>query len=576
MVERTLISFPSQLQLIERLQHLLYLSSSMVFISGEQGSGKSTLVEQLSNQLPNNTQQAFISLSEATSAKQMRQLIVSQLFEYPLFDADDTLTDILLLLKKNQEPDIARVIVIDNAKLLPEEFLNELANVIKQKSLLSDSEINFIFLSEEENNKQMVSAINKTQNNQDIATLTFKLAPLNTHEAKQLLNHSFSQVGYSPKIQHKDAMAKQLSNCNGIPEKILSLATELSSGELEFDSPSWFRTRLPAILLMLFLVAIASSLVIYLFPQFIKEKVEVEAIVESSADLPEEIKAVEQVIEVKSEVEPTENLTEDVTEELAGKWPTKTEQVDDNPLKVGEADSEDRVTLSEQELLEISASEENINEPFSKQDNSSTFPETELDSDVVEEFAQIDVPVVEKPVALVVKPIIEPKPPEVKVAPEVAVTESPVQATDDLPVSDIDEVHEVFVLQERPNKQSVVQVDKTIPEVMPIESTYEDLFTPVSTLLAVNKNMFTLQLSGMSTQKSLQEFIVDHQLPRKDVYLYQTWRDKKPWYVFIYGQFGSRNAAKRAANNLPGSLKGLNSWVKEFTTVHQELQLNEQ
>jgi len=526
MVERTLISFPSQLQLIERLQHLLYLSSSMVFISGEQGSGKSTLVEQLSNQLPNNTQQAFISLSEATSAKQMRQLIVSQLFEYPLFDADDTLTDILLLLKKNQEPDIARVIVIDNAKLLPEEFLNELANVIKQKSLLSDSELNFIFLSEEENNRQMVNAINKTQNNQDIATLTFKLAPLNTHEAKQLLNHSFSQVGYSPKIQHKDAMAKQLSNCNGIPEKILSLATELSSGELEFDSPSWFRTRLPAILLMLFLVAIASSLVIYLFPQFIKEKVEVEAIVESSADLPEEIKAVEQVIEVKSEVEPTENLTEDVTEELAGKWPTKTEQVDDNPLKVGEADSEDRVTLSEQELL--------------------------------------------------VKPIIEPKPPEVKVAPEVAVTESPVQATDDLPVSDIDEVHEVFVLQELPNKQSVVQVDKTIPEVMPIESTYEDLFTPVSTLLAINKNMFTLQLSGMSTQKSLQEFIVDHQLPRKDVYLYQTWRDKKPWYVFIYGQFGSRNAAKRAANNLPGSLKGLNSWVKEFTTVHQELQLNEQ
>ena len=72
MVERTLISFPSQLQLIERLQHLLYLSSSMVFISGEKGSGKSTLIEQLSNQLPNKTQQAFITLVEPTSIAQLR------------------------------------------------------------------------------------------------------------------------------------------------------------------------------------------------------------------------------------------------------------------------------------------------------------------------------------------------------------------------------------------------------------------------------------------------------------------------------------------------------------------------
>ena len=96
----------------------------MVFISGEQGSGKSTLVEQLSNQLPDKTQQAFIRLAEPISAAQIRQKVISQFFEQPLFDADDSLLNSLLLLKKKQTSDIARVMVIDNAQLLPECFIN--------------------------------------------------------------------------------------------------------------------------------------------------------------------------------------------------------------------------------------------------------------------------------------------------------------------------------------------------------------------------------------------------------------------------------------------------------------------
>ena len=69
MVERTLISLPSQLQLIERLQHIIYLSSSLIFVSGEAGSGKSTLTENVSNALPSDLQQVYISLIKETSEK---------------------------------------------------------------------------------------------------------------------------------------------------------------------------------------------------------------------------------------------------------------------------------------------------------------------------------------------------------------------------------------------------------------------------------------------------------------------------------------------------------------------------
>ncbi len=57
MVVRRQVAIPSQLQLLQRLQHLLYLSSSLTFMSGEQGCGKTALLEQLSNQLPDSIQQ---------------------------------------------------------------------------------------------------------------------------------------------------------------------------------------------------------------------------------------------------------------------------------------------------------------------------------------------------------------------------------------------------------------------------------------------------------------------------------------------------------------------------------------
>ncbi len=591
MVERTLISFPSQLQLIERLQHLLYLSSSMVFISGEKGSGKSTLVEQLSNQLPGNTQQAFITLSEPTSAAQMRQLIISQLYEHPLFDADDTLTNILLLLNENQQPNIARVIVIDNAKLLPAEFINELADVIKQKLLLSDNEINFILLSEESTNKQMVHSINAVQNNQDIATLTFKLIPLNAQEANQLINHRFAQIGYSPEIQHKDALAKQLAHCNGVPKKILSLATELSDGDLAFDNPSWLKTRFPAILLMLLLVAIASALATYLYPKLVKSRVEVETIVETQDDFLEEIVGIGLVADEVSEAR--------TTEILAGNWSTDDDLLtDDTKLSVGEADNQERVTISDQQLIELVTFEEKSQavssspatiadrsekevvlpaEPEKKTDIPILADKENTPPEVIVAFTRVTELVVEKLPAVVVDPALQPTAPIAPVVPAITETESVILPIDELSLSELDVVHEVFALQELDITATVNQAEKTeyVQATTAIEETYNDAFTPASSLLAINESKFTLQLTGMSSTKSLQEFISTHQLPRENVYLYKTLRNKKPWYVVIYGQFESRNIANNAAKNLPGTLSNMGTWAKNYASVHQDLLLNE-
>ncbi|WP_413700692.1 AAA family ATPase [Psychromonas sp. KJ10-10] len=348
MVERTLISFPSQLQLIERLQHLLYLSSSITFISGEAGSGKSTLVEQLSNLLPDDTQQAFIRLYQTTPATQIRQQIIAQLFEDPLFNAEDSLANILLLLKDSQKSDVSRAVVIDNAELLPAQLLTELAEVIDQKFRFTDHEISFILLSDDLKTSQMVKTIKKLPRHLNVATLTFKLAPLSANEAEQLLNHRFQQIGYSPQIEHQDAIALQLSRCQGIPEKILALATKVSSGELDDRKLSWMKNGLPAILVMFAFIIVVASLAYYLYPKFIKTDPEVDIIIETDSVLPESIDSTELITDSDIDISLDTISDSESTEVLAGQWNATTQSVTDNQLSVGEADSQQRVVISEQ------------------------------------------------------------------------------------------------------------------------------------------------------------------------------------------------------------------------------------
>tara|TARA_R110001583_G_scaffold7720_9_gene37937 strand:- start:23214 stop:24896 length:1683 start_codon:yes stop_codon:yes gene_type:complete len=560
MVERTLISFPSQLQLIDRLQHLLYLSSSITFISGEAGSGKSSLVEQLSNLLPDNTQQAFIRLSQPASAAQIRQQIITQLFEQPLFNAEDSLSHILLLLKDSQKEDVSRAVVIDNAGLLPAELLTELAEVIDQKSDFTDNEFSFILLSDDLKTSQMVRSIKKLPNHLKVATLTFKLAPLTENEAKQLLHHRFEQIGYSPELAHQDALALQLSRCKGIPEKILTLATQVSSGKLDNNKPSWLKTGLPAVLIMFILIFIATSLAYYLYPKFIKTEDTPDIIIETDDVLPGSISSTGIITETLSDAESSEAL--------AGEWKSDAQNLTDNELSVGEADSQERVIISEQLLLQLSASEsqktlsaplgvvssENAENNLSAESNATDLlPETKTPSDATGDITSQSLKtetlaVIEDPLQSVLQQEQNPQisQPLIK-APAVVI---PVTAP-------------------------VKTIEKQLPKQSSANSELGSIFTDKGFLLALNPNLYTLQLAGFGSDQSLKRFIGQHQLPREDVYLYQTVRQEKPWYVVIYGQFESRESATTRAQNLPDTLNSLKTWAKKYALVHQDLQRDE-
>lgn len=92
-------------------------------------------------------------------------------------------------------------------------------------------------------------------------------------------------------------------------------------------------------------------------------------------------------------------------------------------------------------------------------------------------------------------------------------------------------------------------------------------------LLKIDADFYTLQLSAMSTQEAVEDFIRAN-FPQKDLYLYRTIRKGKPWYIAVYGQYPNYEAALESSHQLPGSLSKLDHWIKKYTSVHQDLQLN--
>ena len=541
MVVRQLISLPSQLQLLERLQHNIYLSSSLVFVSGEQGAGKSTLLEQLSNKLPGDVQEAFIQLNEQLSDVQIRQQIIAQLYDEPLFNAQDSLLSSISLLQHKQSSDVPRLIIFDNAHYLSTELLAELAALIAQKESLGENEINVLLLVEEERCQHMFAAAKQSPAN----CLEFKLEALSRVEASNLLNHIFSQAGYQHQVQHQDALSKQLAACAGIPEKIITLAERIIAGELIGSEPSWLKTRLPAIALMFFLLMVAAALVIYLYPLFIKSVPLVE--VEEQLENPPLLNKADTLLSVSDNAIP-EKVKPAMVEELAGNWKKELQSdIEENPLKVGINDAAVKhVFISEQNILALATPEQ---ENVINLEQESKKRAKETSSEVRE---------------LQVSPVQN--------APEVP-TEGTQQA---------DEIGEVKNLLKTENSAVDDKVVALAPEVaLPIKSKKQiaekepDLiFTAKSQLLSVSPSRYTLQLSAMAAQKSLQEFTLQYGLADNNLHIYQTIRNNKPLYVVIFGEYDSREAAEKASKALPGPLANLDSWVKKYQLVHQDLQLN--
>ena len=559
MVERTLISLPSQLQLIDRLQHLIYLSSSLIFVSGEAGSGKSTLTENLSNVLPSELQQVYISLVNSVTATSLRQKIIAQLYDKALFNAEDTLLESVVRLQQSKQRTKSRLIIIDNAEHLPDDFIIELCELFSDPNFAQDNTFNVLLLTDGKTTQAYLNYIEThlvSRLQSTLSHLELILPALAPQEASELLLHNFQQVDYQAKLQHQDALNRQLTLCNGNPQKIIKLADDLSQGLLEPMTSSWIKTRLPAVLLMLILVAIVSVFAAYLYPKFISHSPQI-AIPSSTTPFIDGNVPVDKNIDLKS----TRTTNQ---ESLASAWSTFDLGIVDNQSMVGLSDKmEQRVVISDNQLIELTVLSDDKNNDV----KSTTAKNTP------NQAPQLLQPIPIANDGIVNEDTVNKDTSTITLSANELMNEE--QESASKVVSD---------LVAESNNQEIMSVAAQLPidtasvveEIKPsVSEQKEDRFlTDSDILLSKNAKYFTIQISGMASRQYLAVFQQKYNSDQKNVFSYKTIRNNKPWFVIVYGEYSSLESAKVATKNLPSPFKGMPTWIKTWQAVHNDLRLN--
>ena len=547
MVERTLISLPSQLQLVERLQHLIYLSSSIIFVSGEAGVGKSTLTEHLSNVLPNDLQQIYIVLANMPSPARLRQQIVEQLYNKALFNAEDRLLDTITRLQQVGHQNQNRLIIIDNAENLPSGFVCELCELFSSVNFMQDHTFNILFVANELVNQQHLNTIEENLSGEIkliLNRIELTIATLSAKEASVLLLHHFQQLDYNAELQNQDALNRQLKLCHGNPKKITKLAHDLSQGMIHTQGHSWFNTRLSIIFLTLVLIVMAGALATYFYSQFIADKQAISIQLEPVIVI-EDIQQASQFKAENKDLMGAAVVTKQVPEALAGSWDKFNSDITDNHIIVGLSDK-----TEQQELTVLLEKDNNdiADEVFIdlKHSTPETNPLLTIQQESYDQEALAVIEVREKNIS------------------------DKAQQTEDQNKTITSNLAESNVATSVSSEQVATLVSS---EQVAVTST-ESVFTDSAFLLSKKGTHFTLQLSGMASRQSLALFKINYHLPQKNVFVYQTIRKNKPWFVILLGEYNTMKSALVAAKTLPPPFTGMPTWAKTWQVVHNDLRLN--
>jgi len=89
-------------------------------------------------------------------------------------------------------------------------------------------------------------------------------------------------------------------------------------------------------------------------------------------------------------------------------------------------------------------------------------------------------------------------------------------------------------------------------------------------LLSRDPQHFTLQLIAGERLDTLRKFIQRHKLKRHLAF-YQTQRKGKPWYALVYGEYANKQQAIDARSRLPRALRKQKPWIRRFGDIQQAL-----
>ncbi|MEZ5490356.1 MAG: AAA family ATPase [Gammaproteobacteria bacterium] len=93
-------------------------------------------------------------------------------------------------------------------------------------------------------------------------------------------------------------------------------------------------------------------------------------------------------------------------------------------------------------------------------------------------------------------------------------------------------------------------------------------------LLAQPADSYTLQLLGSHSESNVKNFIASQPDPAAMRYFASRYQDK-PWFVVVYGNFPTQDAARDAIDRLPSGLQELKPWARNLADIQADIRRNQ-
>ncbi|WP_432697327.1 AAA family ATPase [Marinobacterium sp. YM272] len=503
----------SRVQLASKLRHLLRFSDLMMLIVGEDGSGRSTVLNQLEvSSQEGEIRQGVLQCDATVDVTRLLQLLVDALDIDCPADADNRqrLKELHLLSRTLHESGIPLVLLIDDADYLTNNALELLTNF----ALLEDAAPRVVLTGTPEFEQRFLA--NELDQLLDGRLHVQLLGSFEEDEAEEFIESLLPKGA----VLLPRRMKVLIEQSDAYPGRLYALVqSELRDGKVQrasrraFPFPFTHLLAIGAVLLVIF----GGALWLFM-PDSDTETDQVEEV--ARVELPLNITAANQ---------------------------------DEEP-EVIEVRSELQQRLAEQEAR--------LGEPEVAAAPAESSPATaEVAVEPQPEEAGVNAP--------------EPSEAELTTEPAVAQEVEP-QASTDAIAEQSDAAGEIATTEAESVKTQVAEADKPeVNEVQqePVKASVKESHSLLRAdeLLEWPDEGYTLQLLGARSVDSVERFINAQAQPER-FYYFRTMYKGAPWHVVVYGQFASRGSAMAAVETLPQALRKLRPWARSIAGVKSDIQ----
>ncbi len=532
-----LADIPSQLQLVDRLQHLIKFTSNLSFVAGASGSGKSIIIQRLLDQdLESN--QSLLSCTPGIRATSAREQLLSQLVPNPLFNPSDTLGESFFRLIGEAPQDI--LLVVDDAHFLPQDVIGELWLLLLENRFQGfNHHINVLLFAEPSWCQEQVALLaGKTEQ----PAIEMDIPALSESESHQFVRGLLARADYQAKVENNAAIHRQIEACDGLPACLQQLVDVIVSEPSQTKPEPVVKSNHNQIMLIALMV-VAALFMSGAFYYFIVPEDEVELAGNNESLAMALLDEPVQPVTITASMPPQEPSSTPVTPDaLVSSWQEDKplpEQVEQSDLELVKLDDDrKRVTLPEEVIANLGKG----NSEASSAQAQLSPEEIEADDVTVNSVAQLN-QVLNQPIE----------------ADSVGEQTAEIQAD-----SQTDNI-EIEVSAE----SRITATSEPSEPAQPITPEVGFRLTSVAELKQIPSAYFSLQLAAVSSLPVLKAFVKEHGIEQSSTY-FKINRKGKTAYLVIFGEYKSRREAMNAIKTLPTNLRTLKPWAKGYKQIQQE------